>query len=594
MNFNAGKAMKKDWYAANGGFLHFKNVILKGMTRYNKRKTWMVAGILLILVLTFTGLTRDEKLFQIDKNLDIYYSLVRELNLFYVDEVDPEKLIRTSIDDMLESLDPYTTYIPESEMEDFRFMTTGEYAGIGALISKHDSAVMIAEPYEGFPAQKSGLKAGDILLEVAGKNTAKMSTEDVSNLLKGPANETVRVKIQRPGEKKSFNVDIVREKIQIDPVPYYGMLDGETGYIRFANFTVDSGERVKKIFLELKEKQGAKKLILDLRSNPGGLLNEAVNVVNLFVPKGEEVVSTRGKVKQWDKVYKATQEPVDTVMPIAVLVNRGSASASEIVAGALQDLDRAVIVGSRTFGKGLVQTTRELSYKSSLKVTTAKYYIPSGRCIQALDYSNRNEDGSVGTVPDSLISEFTTKKGRKVYDGGGIIPDIKVDLDRISSLSINLINDFLYFDFATMYANTHKSIPAPEQFEITDQLYDEFKWFVKEQKFTYKSDTEKELEKLIETAKEEKYYDIAQSEFENLKAKVEHKLDKDLEQFKEEATDILTDEIVSRYYYQKGAIQATIKSDKGIEKAKEVLAKPAAFSAVFKPGTIVSMNGKPM
>ncbi|MGD9558541.1 MAG: S41 family peptidase, partial [Mangrovibacterium sp.] len=554
----------------------------------------ILAGVLLAVALVFTGLTRDEKLFRIDKNMDIYYSMIRELNLFYVDEIDPEKLIRTSMDDMLESLDPYTTYIPESEMEDFRFMTTGEYAGIGALISKHDSTVIIAEPYEGFPAQKSGLKAGDILLEVDGKLTGKMSTEDVSNMLKGPANAKVKVKIQRPGQKRTMEIDVVREKIQIDPVPWYGMLDANTGYIRLSNFTVDCGKRVKEVFMDLKEKQGAKSLVLDLRSNPGGLLNEAVNIVNLFVPKGEEVVSTRGKVKQWDKVYTATEEPLDTVMPMAVLVNRGSASASEIVAGALQDLDRAVIVGSRTFGKGLVQTTRELSYKSSLKVTTAKYYIPSGRCIQALDYSHRNEDGSVGTVPDSLISEFTTKKGRKVYDGGGIVPDIKIDLDRLSSLSINLINDFMYFDFATLYANTHKSIPAPEQFEVTPEIYNEFKTFLKDRKFAYQSDTEKELEKLMETAKEEKYYNLAKSEFENLRSRVKHELDKDLVEFSAEAKDILTDEIVSRYYYQKGAIQATLRSDEGIKKAKEVLSTPAAFSAVFKPGTIVSMNGKPM
>ncbi len=565
---------------------------VKTMTKY--RKLGILAGVLLAVALVFTGLTRDEKLFRIDKNMDIYYSMIRELNLFYVDEIDPEKLIRTSMDDMLESLDPYTTYIPESEMEDFRFMTTGEYAGIGALISKRDSTVIIAEPYEGFPAQKSGLKAGDILLEVDGKLTGKMSTEDVSNMLKGPANAKVKVKIQRPGQKRTMEIDVVREKIQIDPVPWYGMLDANTGYIRLSNFTAGCGKRVKEVFMDLKEKQGAKSLVLDLRSNPGGLLNEAVNIVNLFVPKGDEVVSTRGKVKQWDKVYKATEEPVDTVMPIAVLVNRGSASASEIVAGALQDLDRAVIVGSRTFGKGLVQTTRELSYKSSLKVTTAKYYIPSGRCIQALDYSHRNEDGSVGTVPDSLISEFTTKKGRKVYDGGGIVPDIKIDLDRLSSLSVNLINDFMYFDFATLYANTHKSIPAPEQFEVTPEIYNEFKTFLKDRKFAYQSDTEKELEKLMETAKEEKYYDIAKSEFENLRSRVKHELDKDLEEFSSEAKDILTDEIVSRYYYQKGAIQATLRSDEGIKKAKEVLSTPAAFSAVFKPGTIVSMNGKPM
>ncbi|MGE4587396.1 MAG: S41 family peptidase [Mangrovibacterium sp.] len=560
--------------------------------RLNKKKTGILAGLLLLLALALGSLTRDEKLFQIDKNFDICYSLIRELNLFYVDEIKPEKLIRTGIDKMLESLDPYTTYIPESEMEDFRFMTTGEYAGIGALISKHDSLVIIAEPYEGFPAQKAGLRAGDILLKVAGKDTRNMSTEEVSNLLKGPAHETVSVIISRPGVRKNFSVDIIRENIQIDPVPYSGMLDEKTGYIRLSNFTTGCSKRVREIFLDLRNKQGARSLILDLRSNPGGLLNEAVSIVNLFVPKGEEIVSTRGKVKQWDKSYLATETPVDSVMPLAVLVNRSSASASEIVAGALQDLDRAVIVGNRTFGKGLVQTTRELSYKSNLKVTTAKYYIPSGRCIQALDYSNRNEDGSVGTVPDSLISEFSTKKGRKVYDGGGITPDIRIDLDRISSLSINLINDFMYFDFATLYANTHKSIPAPEVFELTDELYAEFRNFLKERNFSYQSDTERELEQLIGTAKEDKYYELAQAEFEGLRARVKHELNKDLDQFRDEVKELLTDELVSRYYYQKGAIQATIRTDKGIAKAREVLDAPMQLSRVFTPGTVIASAGK--
>jgi carboxyl-terminal processing protease len=551
-----------------------------------------IAGLFLVASIVMTGFNRDEKLFLVDKNLDIYYTLVRELNLFYVDEINPTDLVKTSIDEMLGSLDPYTNYIPESDMEDFRFMTTGEYAGIGAMISKHGDQVIIAEPYEGFPAQKSGLKAGDILIEVAGKETEKMSTEDVSNLLKGPANKVVSVKIDRPGQKKNLEIDIVREKIQIDAVPYYGMIDDEIGYIRLSNFTQNCGDEVKKAFTELKKQKGAKSLVLDLRSNPGGLLIEAVKIVNLFVPKGSEVVSTKGKVKQWDKTYKATENPIDTIMPIAVLVNRGSASASEIVSGALQDLDRAVIIGSRTFGKGLVQTTRDLSYNTKLKVTTAKYYIPSGRCIQALDYAHRNEDGSVGTIPDSLITEFTTKKGRKVYDGGGIVPDLKIDLDRLSSLSINLVRDFMIFDYATKFANEKESIPSPEEFEISDEIFDDFKTFVKERKFSYQSETEEVFSELLETAKSEKYYDAAEEQFEALKVKIGHELNKDLESFKEEIKEMLTDEIVTRYYYQKGAIKSALKDDKGLEKAKETLKNPQAFSTVFTKGKIISMNWK--
>ncbi len=553
-----------------------------------KQKIGIALGALLSVSLLMMGFDRDEKLFQIDKNLDIYYTLIRELNLFYVDDINSTDLVKTSIDDMLSSLDPYTNYIPESDIEDFRFMTTGEYAGIGAMISKHGDHVIIAEPYEGFPAQKAGLKAGDVLLEVSGKATEKMSTEDVSNLLKGQANQAVDVKIQRLGEKKDIDIEIIRANIQIDAVRYYGMLDDKTGYIRLASFTENCSDEVKKAFNELKEQQGAESLVLDLRSNPGGLLIEAVNIVNLFVPKGEEVVSTRGKVAQWDKVYKATQNPIDTIMPIAVLVNRNSASASEIVAGALQDLDRAVIVGSRTFGKGLVQTTRDLSYNTKLKVTTAKYYIPSGRCIQALDYSNRNEDGSVGSVPDSLISEFTTKKGRKVYDGGGVVPDIKIDLGYVSTLSMNLVNDFMIFDFATQFAVMNQSIPSPEEFEITDEIFNDFKSYLKEHEFTYDSETQAMFNELIKIAKEEKYYNIAQSEFDGLEAKIGHELDRDLDQFKDEIKEMLMDEIVTRYYYQKGAIRSAIKSDKGVDKAKEILSTPSSFTSIFTPGKKIS------
>ncbi len=551
----------------------------------------LLLGTLLVAALGvgFFSFTGDQKNFEIAKNLDIYYTLFRELNMFYVDDINPDKLVKTSIDDMLQSLDPYTNYISEDQIEDFRFMTTGEYAGIGALIGKQKDNIVISEPYEGFPAQKAGLKAGDIILEVQEKSTEEMSTEDVSNLLKGPANKPVKIKIQRTGEKKPFEVNVVRENIAIDPVPYYGMLDDNTAYIRLTQFTANCSDNVKKAFLDLK-KNNPKSLILDLRSNPGGLLMEAVSIVNMFVPKGQEIVSTRGKVKQWDKTYIATEEPLDTTINIAVLTNQNSASASEIVSGAIQDLDRGIIVGSRTFGKGLVQTTRDLSYNTKLKVTTAKYYIPSGRCIQALDYSHRNEDGSVGHVPDSLITEFTTLKGRKVYDGGGIIPDIKVEGEKLSNLSIALITNFLVFDYATQFANEHKSIASPEEFKISDDTYENFKSFVKENHFAYESESEEMLNDLMKSAKEEKYYNLAKNEFEALKAKLEPNLDKDLAEFKDEIEELLEDEIVSRYYYQKGAIRAAIGDDKDIKKATKILESPTDYMAYFKPGTVISAN----
>lgn len=554
-----------------------------------KKAVIVIVGVC-FLGLSFYSFKQDDKNFRIAKNLDIYYTLFRELNLFYVDDVNPDKLVKTSIDKMLESLDPYTNYITEDDVEGFKFMTTGEYAGIGALISKQKGKIVIAEPYEGFPAQKGGLKAGDILLEVGGKSTDKLSTEDVSSLLKGSAGKPIVLKVERYGQKKPMDIEIIREKIQIDPVTYYGMLDKETGYIRLSSFTADCTERVKMAFIDLKEKQGAKSMVLDLRSNPGGLLIESVRISNLFIPKGREIVSTRGRVKQWDKVYKATENPIDTVMPLAVLVNRGSASASEIVAGAIQDLDRGMIIGTRTFGKGLVQTTRDLSYNSKLKITTAKYYIPSGRCIQALDYTHRNKDGSVGATPDSLVSKFKTKKGRIVFDGGGVAPDVMVEDDTLSNLTANLITQSIVFDYATYFNSKTEKVAVPEEFSITPDIYNDFVQFVKKQDFKYESKTEEEFDKLIEVAKREKYYDISKNETDALKAKIEHNIDQDLEHFKKEISELMTDEIVSRYYYQKGAIKAALKDDQDVDKALEILHKPDGYAAIFAAGRVIKAN----
>jgi len=555
----------------------------------NWKKILIGTVFITVLGISFFSFTQDDKNFEIAKNLDIYHTLFRELNLFYVDEINPAKLIKGSIDEMLLLLDPYTTFIPEDQIDDLRFMTTGEYAGIGAIISKRNNNIIISEPYENFPAQKSGLKAGDIILEVGGKSTETMTTEEVSSLLKGPALTSVRVKLQRPGNNTPFEVDIVREKITIDAVPYYGMLDQNTAYIRLANFTEGCSNDVKNAFLDLK-KQNPDALILDLRSNPGGLLMEAVRIVNFFVNRGEEIVSTRGKVKQWDRVYRATEEPLDVNIKIAVLVNSNSASASEIVAGAIQDLDRGIVVGSRTFGKGLVQTTRDLSYNTKLKVTISKYYIPSGRCIQALDYAHRNEDGSVGNVPDSLISQFKTKKGRLVYDGGGVVPDIKIDSEQFSALSIELITNSLIFDFATKFSNENATIASPEEFTITENIYTQFSNYVKENKFEYQSDSKIIFKELEESAKKEKYFGLAENEFAALRAKLEPDLDKDLQLFSAEIKDLLKDEIVKRYYYQKGAIRSALNDDTGIKQAIEILHSAADFTAYLEPGREIKMN----
>lgn len=523
----------------------------------------------------------DDINFEISKNLDIYFTLFKELNLYYVDEKAPADLVKTSIDKMLQTLDPYTVYIPESQMEDYKLMTTGEYGGIGALIRKSGEYIVIAEPYENFPAYKAGLKAGDLILEVDGNSIKGKSSEDISNVLKGQPNSTLKLLLKRPGVEKEFEKEIVREEIKINSVPYSGLISEGIGYIRFSSFTQNSGEEVKNAFLDLKEKYNIKSLVLDLRGNPGGLLLEAVNITNLFVKKGEEVVSTKGKISEWNKTYKTVNQAIDAEIPIVALVNRSSASASEIVSGAFQDLDRAVIVGERTFGKGLVQTTRPLSYNSKLKVTTAKYYIPSGRCIQALDYAHRNEDGSVGKIPDSLITEFSTKNGRKVFDGGGVMPDIEVKPIYLSKIAVSLVAENYIFDYATLYANKHENIDSASTFSITDEDYTDFISYLNDKDFDYNTISERKLDELIEITEKEKYYDSAKEEFDILKQKIAHDKNKDLQTFKEEIIELLNEEIISRYYYQKGRIQFALTKDPEVEKAIEVLNNKEEYEAVF-------------
>ena len=546
-----------------------------------QRKHIIIVAGLLVLFLSAGFATLKNKDLELVKNLDIYYTLFRELNMFYVDETDPEELVTTSIEAMLSSLDPYTTYIPESEMDDFQFQTTGEYGGIGSLIRRSGDQVIIAEPYEGFPAAKAGIRAGDIILEVEGQSTRNMEIEAVSNILKGKPGTELHLLIERPGTEQPMKFLMKRETISILNVPYYGMLDSHTGYIRLTNFTTGASKEVEHALQELKKNQELNSLVLDLRSNPGGLLIEAVRICNLFVDKGELIVNTHGKMSQWDSEYVTTREPVDDKIPLVVLVNRGSASASEIVAGALQDLDRAVIIGQRTFGKGLVQTSRPLKYNAQLKVTTAKYYIPSGRCIQALDYTHRNEDGSVGVIPDSLISEYQTRHGRLVYDGGGIQPDFEVIPETLSEISVQLYTQSMFFDYATLFRNSHDQIGSAETWSISDDDYDSFKSFLKEKDFEFQTASEQAFSNLVTNAKREKYYDLAEEEFDSLKEKLSHDNLKDLETFKKEIRQILTEEIVNRYYYLAGRVVSQIQDDPQLDKAMEVLDEPGMVKEVL-------------
>jgi carboxyl-terminal processing protease len=536
---------------------------------------------LLILVVALGSFSFTDSYFEIAKNLDIFTTVYRELNNFYVDETDPGKLMKTAIDEMLKSLDPYTNYIPESEIEDFKFMTTGQYGGIGAVITKRDNFVYISEPYEGFPAQKSGLMAGDKILKIDGVDAKGKTTEEVSKVLKGQPNTEVQLLIERPYTNESFEVSFKRQKISVKSVPYFAYIEEGIGYLKLRSFTRNCSKDVKNAIVDLQRDGDLNGLILDLRNNPGGLLNESVDIVNLFVKKGQEVVSTRGKIDSWDKVYNANKEPLNLDVPLVVLINQSSASASEIVSGAVQDLDRGVVIGQRSYGKGLVQQTRKLSYNSQLKLTVAKYYIPSGRCIQALDYSNRNKDGSVGKISDSLMTAFKTKNGRIVFDGGGIKPDVEVEDEGVSNLIFSLVRERLIFDYATLYRHQNESLLFDSTACISEEGFGLFTEFLSDKSYDYKTETEKAFENLKKKSEKESYYDLIKEEYDLLFSEFELNKKNDLNRNKETIKEILSGEIVSRYSFQEGRIKNSLNFDPDVKKALEILSDPSLYKEIL-------------
>jgi len=550
------------------------------MKKISRYRLTIIISVFIVAGVSFSFFFRQESRdFKIARNLDIFFSLFRELNTFYVDEIDPERIIKTGIDNMLRSLDPYTVYYSESEADDFSFMTTGKYGGIGSLVRGGDDYTVISVVYKGFPADVAGIKAGDLIKKVNGISLKGMTTSEVSEKLKGNPGTSITITVER--NEKEIDFTVKRERIGIPPVPYYGMIDESTGYIRFTNFTQNCVDDVRNALVDLKSARPGQ-IVLDLRGNPGGLLTEAVEIVNLFVSPGNEVVSTKGKVSQFDEEFRTNKAPVDEKIPLAVIINRASASAAEIVAGAIQDLDRGIIVGQRSYGKGLVQITRPLSYNTQLKVTTAKYYIPSGRCIQALDFSNPNEDGSVGIIPDSLISEFRTKNGRLVKDGGGITPDVEIVPEPLSQVASELFLRNLIFDFASYYYWSNPYLKSPDDFSFSERDYSDFRDFLIKRSFKYETLTETSLKELINTAKREKYYDIHKDLFSQLETQISHSLDHDLRIFRDEITELLEDEIISRYFYEEGAIAWSVKKDPQVLRAIEVLKNPTVYNSILQ------------
>lgn len=541
----------------------------------------VIALLIPVFILSLLSFTPPaERYFEIAKNLDILASVFKEVNALYVDEVNPTQLMRTAIDAMLGSLDPYTNFIAEDEVENYRTLNTGQYGGIGALTRTIGKRTVVTMIYKGFPADKNGLKIGDEIVKMDELDLDKLSIEEANQLMRGQVGTPVKLLIKREGVAAPIEFTFKREKIKISNVPYFGMVSSTVGYLQLTDFTPDAGKEVKNAVISLKE-QGATSIILDLRDNPGGLLMEAVNICNIFIPKGKKVVSTQGKVKEHNVTYETLNSPVDLEIPLVVLINRGSASASEIVAGTLQDYDRAVIVGEKSFGKGLVQLSRSLSYNSQVKITTAKYYTPTGRCIQVLDYSHRREDGSVGAIPDSLKKKFLTEQGRSVFDGGGIDPDILVPTEEISTLTKALYTNGLIFDYGTLYAARYPTIINPKDFKLSDQDYNDFVSWVKSKPFTYLSPLEIELEHLKESAKKEKYYEELEVKFDQIAEQINEQKKADLYTFKDQIRTLLEKDIVSRYYLEKGAVEVTFKNDQVIKKSIETLNAPAGYKAIL-------------
>lgn len=546
-----------------------------------------------VIILALIGLlpasAQQEHNFEVSKNLDIFNSLYRQLDLFYVDSLEASKTLRIGIDAMLESLDPYTEFYPEEDMGDLKMMTTGKYGGIGSIIRmRKDSTVIISEPYAGMPAAEVGLKSGDVLLKIDSKDLKGMAVSEVSNLLRGEPGTTFVLRVQRPNESKTRDFKITRRNIKVDAIPYCGLV-GETGYISFTQFTEGCAKEIRKNIISLKEK-GAKSIVIDLRGNGGGLLSEAVDIVNLFVPKGLTIVETKGKLTASNNTYVTRNEPLDLEIPLAVLVNGSTASAAEILSGSLQDLDRAVVVGTKTFGKGLVQSPRELPYNSSIKLTTAKYYIPSGRCIQAIDYKKKRQDaeyyyktGKRAAADSVQYKKFYTAAGREVIEGSGIMPDVVMKHDTLANIVYYLSSDDILTDWGTKYSQSHAVIPAVKDFVITEEDYAEFKKMAIDGGFKYDRLSEKRLADLKKTAEFEGYYEDAKPEFEALEKKLAHNLDREFDRHKEDILKIMAQEIVKRYYFQAGAVEESLKGDVDVEKAVELLGNPAEYARQLKP-----------
>ncbi|MFD1142647.1 S41 family peptidase [Larkinella insperata] len=546
-----------------------------------KRLTVALGATLLAGSLGFYSFRNDDRFFEIARNLDIYATLFKELNLYYVDELNPNRMVKSSIDAMLKSLDPYTNFFAEDEIEDYMTMTTGRYNGIGALIGSRQGRSIVMMIYEGTPAEKSGLRIGDEIVKIDGVDIKTRRESDSDKLLRGQTNTAVKLTVKRFGNNSPIDLNVTRDVVKMTNVPYYGMITGDVGYIDLKDFTGTASREVRNAFTELKGK-GMKKLVLDVRENPGGLLNMAIDIANIWLPRDSEIVTTKGKVTEWNKTYTALNPPLDLEIPIVVLTNSRSASAAEIVSGVIQDYDRGVLVGQLTYGKGLVQTTRELSYNTKLKITTAKYYIPSGRCIQAIDYSHRNPDGSVGKIPDSLKTAFKTKAGRPVYDGGGVTPDVPVEAVAPAPIALSLTNKGFVFDYAVKYHHDHPTIKPAREFHLTDAEYQEFVNWLKDKEYDYTTQVEKDLGTLEASAKKEKSFNQIQDQLKALRTKLSHSKDVDLATFKGELKTLLEQEIVAHYYLQKGMKEASFSTDPEIKAALDLFSDMNRYQSILK------------